>query len=136
MRNAVQSSIIETCEDNYANIYNGVREGYSGGYRAEKSGIWTESLDAGDIYGRIDKRLKSHDEGGEHIKYSNGAEEYTISGLQAEITNTPFAPSKQNAKQMTCFAEIDLKVPLSFGWQSLPPMRTHLSIKGGYTPKF
>lgn len=136
VRNAVQSSVTETCEDNYANIYNGVREGYSGGYQITKAGFWEETLDTGDVYARLDRRLKARDEGEDHVKYTGNTVEFRLSGLQAEITNAPFAPGTQNTRQMICTAEINLEVPLSFGWKSLPPMEQHLSVKSGYTPKF
>ena len=136
VRDAVQSSITEACEDNYANIYDGVREGYSGGYCTTKNGTWLATLDTGDIYARLDRRLKTHGEEDGHVKYTGNEKEFKIFGLQAEITNAPFAPNVQNNQQMTCFAEIDLEVPLSFGWGNLPPMSTHLTIKSGYTPKF
>ncbi|HEX3018020.1 MAG TPA: hypothetical protein VHP31_09230 [Caproicibacter sp.] len=136
VRDAVQSAITETCEDNYANIYNGIREGYSGGYK-RNGDKWEENISAGDVYSRLDDKLRTHEEGGCHVKYSGETVEYRLSGLTAQITNAPFAPKNTEEKnQLTCSAEIDLEVPLSFGWQFLPPMKIHLPIKGGYTPKF
>ena len=52
VRDAVEDAIISTVNDNYAGVYHGVREGYSGGYMPYGEGEWEETLDEGDIYGR------------------------------------------------------------------------------------
>ncbi len=53
------------------------------------------------------------------------------------IKNAPFAPSNtDSANKFLSEATIELEVPLSFGWESLPPMRITLHVKAGYTPKF
>lgn len=53
VRDAVEDAIISTVNDNYAGVYHGVREGYSGGYMPYGEGEWEETLDEGDIYARI-----------------------------------------------------------------------------------
>ena len=50
IRDAVQEAIVSTVNDNYDDVYHGVREGYSGGYYPSGGG-WDESLDYGDVYG-------------------------------------------------------------------------------------
>lgn len=136
VRNAVQSAVTEICEENYANIYNGVREGYSGGF-AVSNGHWSENVSAGDIYNLLDKKLKTHVEGDCHVKYTGDTVEFRISNLMAQMTNAPFAPTgTAGGQQLTCLTQISLEVPLSFGWKNLPPMKVDLSITSGYTPKF
>ena len=51
VRDAVQEAVISTVNDNYDDVYHGVREGYSGAYQP-LAGDFEESLDYGDIYGR------------------------------------------------------------------------------------
>ena len=57
VRDAVQEAVISTVNDNYDDVYHGVREGYSGAYQP-MAGDFEESLDYGDIYGRLDALLK------------------------------------------------------------------------------
>lgn len=37
VRDAVQAAITQVCTDNYDQLYNGLREGYSGGYKLQNS---------------------------------------------------------------------------------------------------
>ncbi|MEN3005999.1 hypothetical protein [Dehalobacterium formicoaceticum] len=136
VRDSVQSSIISVATTNYDEVYNGMREGYSGGYTLQGS-QWDESLDIGDIYGQLDSTLGLTRQSGRHVKYAGETLEYSVWGLNVDIKNAPFAPS--NADSVDKFlaeATIELEVPLSFGWESLPPMRITLHVKAGYTPKF
>ncbi len=66
VRDAVQSAVIAAANDNYDDVYNGVREGYSGGYALSGS-TWEDSLDYGDIYDRLDRTLGLQKNGGGHI---------------------------------------------------------------------
>jgi hypothetical protein len=136
VRDAVQSSIISVATTNYDELFNGLREGYSGGYTLDGDN-WDESLDIGDIYGQLDSALGLTKQSGKHVKYAGEALEYSIWGLDVDIKNAPFAPSNTNsADKFLAEATIELEVPLSFGWESLPPMRITLHVKAGYTPKF
>lgn len=135
VRDAVQAATVETCEEQYADIYDGTREGYSGGY-SRKSGSWSEALSPADVYARLDTGLGTRTDGGSRVKYAGSDVNYRLSGLSAQITNAPFAPSGEDADQLTCTAEVDLEVPLMLHWDGVPPMRIHLIVKGGYMPKF
>jgi hypothetical protein len=47
------------------------------------------------------------------------------------------APSNINGiSQLTVEGTVDIAVPLSFGWEHLPPMQIKMKLKAGYTPKF
>ncbi|HWR57061.1 MAG TPA: hypothetical protein VN462_11155 [Negativicutes bacterium] len=136
VRDAVQSSIISVATTNYDEVYNGLREGYSGGYTLDGD-YWDESLDIGDIYGQLDSTLGLTRQSGKHVKYAGETLEYSLWGLDVDIKNAPFAPSSAGAAdKFLAEATIELEVPLSFGWESLPPMRITLHVKAGYTPKF
>lgn len=56
VRDAVQAAVISTVVENYDEVYHGIREGYSGGYQPMAEDFY-ESLDYGDIYGRLDSIL-------------------------------------------------------------------------------
>lgn len=67
VRNALQSAVISVATENYDEAYNGLREGYSGGYwlTGEK---WEENLDYGDVYEQLDLLLGTEAAGGYHKK--------------------------------------------------------------------
>ena len=136
VRDAVQSSIISVATTNYDEVYNGLREGYSGGY-ALSGATWDETLDTGDIYGQLDRTLGLARHGGRHVKYAGDTLEYSLWGLDVEIINAPFAPTDpESAGKFLAEATIELEAPLSFGWSFMPPMRITLHVKAGYTQKF
>jgi uncharacterized protein YjdB len=130
-RDSVQTAITQICTDNYDRLYNGLREGYSGGYQLSDTN-WTENVTAGDLYEKLDKQLGTSD----GIKTTGGKTEYRISDLSVHINNAPLAPTdKDGVQQFTGTATYTLTVPLSFGWQSLPPMVIPMTVTAGYSPK-
>lgn len=136
VRDAVQSAVISTVNDNYDGVYQGVREGYSGGYKPDSSS-WSESINYGDVYGRLDKTLGLRDENECHVKYAGKAVEFKLSGLSVNIRNAPLAPSDpKNARAFLADTSILLDVPVSFGGKSLPPMRINLKVQAKYMPLF
>lgn len=136
VRDAVQSSVISTVNDNYDDVYHGVREGYSGAYQSF-AGEFEESLDYGDIYGRLDDLMDLRYAGGYHVKYAGDDEEFRLSGLSVDLNNMPLAPgSPNNANGFLADAAILLEVPVSFGGKTLPPMRINLRVQAKYMPLF
>ena len=133
VRNALQASIISVSTGNYDEVYNGLREGYSGGYK-RSGGSWDEWLDEGDIYAELDSLLGLNSS---HEKISRGKIEYSLVDLKVNIKNSPFAPT--NPIFMGKFeaeAKITIEVPLSFGWNAIPPLKLIINTTAGYTPKF
>ena len=57
VRDAVEDAIISTVNDNYAGVYHGVREGYSGGYMPDGDADWETAVSEGDIYTHLDATL-------------------------------------------------------------------------------
>ena len=131
VRDAVQSSIISVAIQNYDDVYNGLREGYSGGYELDSNGNWKSKVDEGAILSNLSDVLGLRN--GE--KYLGSQLEYTISNLDINILNTPLAPSG-NSKKFEAEAWLTLEVPLSFGWNKLPPLKIRMKVNAGYTPKF
>jgi hypothetical protein len=136
VRDAVQSAIISVAVGNYDDTYASLREGYSGGYENKGAGF-SEKIDLGDVYSRLDKLLGLKVTGGKHVKDISGVMEYSVSNLAVTITNTPLAPSDpDSAQKFLADATIFLEVPLSYGWSALPSMQMTLECTAGYTAKF
>jgi len=137
VRDAVQSAVISTVNDSYDNVYHGVREGYAGAY-VPSANDFEESLDYGDVYGRLDDLLGLQSSGGYHVKYAAGdAVEFKLSGLSVDLDNMPLAPgSPDNAHGFLADATIRLEVPVRFGGKLLPPMRINLRVQAKYMPLF
>lgn len=136
VRDAVQSSVISVVSDGYDDVYHGVREGYSGAYQPI-DGDFEESLDYGDIYGRLDDLLGLRYEGDYHIKYAGEVVEFRLSNLSVDINNMPLAPgSPDNANGFLADAAILLEVPVYWGGKTLLPMRINLRVQAKYMPLF
>lgn len=135
VKDALQSAVISTSVDNYSNVYDGIREGYSGGYRFSGNS-WKTAISTGDIYGRLDELLGLKNSGGKHAKISSDSVEYSVYGLSVNVDNAQFAPSSEDIPQFSATSFLTLEVPLSFCGNLLPPMKVELCVKSKFTPKF
>ena len=130
VKEAVQDAIVVVVNDNYANVYHGVREGYSGGYTSDGSGF-EATVD------ELDRVLGTHSEGGAHVKYAEGVLEYKITGLQVTIRNAPLAPSDpRNVQRFEADAMVTLEVPVRFAGKVFPSLRMRLKVQAGYIEVF
>ncbi|SHH58904.1 hypothetical protein [Sporanaerobacter acetigenes] len=133
VRDAVQSAVISVSTENYENVYSSSREAYSAGYKYdENEEEWKENIDTGDVYKKLDDLLGLEKDGGYHVKKIDSEYEYKLSNLKVEIINSPL---KSNDK-FSAETFINLEVPLSFGWEHLPPMKIRLKVKSEYMAKF
>ncbi|EGD45789.1 hypothetical protein Cpap_0156 [Ruminiclostridium papyrosolvens DSM 2782] len=136
VRDALQSAVISTINENYDNVYNCIREGYAGAYMPNGT-EWADSTDYGDIYSRLDKALGLKSENGFHVKYSGKKQEFILSGLSLDINNPPIAPyEKFNTNSLLANAEIKLEVPVSFAGKALLPLQIKLRVQARYMPMF
>lgn len=136
VRDAVQTAVISTVNDNYDDVYHGVREGYSGAYQPIAEDF-EESLDYGDIYDRLDSILGLSYSGGYHEKRTSDSKlEFRVWGLNVDIRNAPFASGDQSSARFEADSTIMLEVPVSFGGKLLPPMCIKVKTSAGYTPRF
>lgn len=136
VRDALQDAVISTVNDNYDDVYHGVREGYSGGYQP-LADDFEESLDYGEIYGRLDTILGLNQSSGYHIKTtSDGKVQFKIWNLDVDIRNTPIASGDIPNSRFKVDSTIMLEVPVSFVGRLLPSMRIKIKMSAGYTPKF
>ena len=139
VREAVEDAVISTVNDNYAGVYHGVREGYSGSYVPFGEGSWEEDLNEGDIYNYLDETIGTRLSGGRHIKYADTgtAMEFAIDSLQVTLRNAPLAPSDPaHAQRFEADAIVRLEVPVRFGGRILPSMWITLKVQAGYTEVF
>lgn len=134
VRDAVQSAIISTVSDNYADVYHAVREGYAAGYQPSGEGF-ADSVNYGNLYGRLDSILGTAASGHEHIKYAAGEVEFKVYDLSVHIDNTAFAPSAP-AEQFTASGWITVEVPVKYAGKLLPPMKIRMKVVAAYTEIF
>ena len=120
VRDGVQQAVVAVMTTNYDEAYNGLREGYSGGY-VRSGNQWVERLDYSDVYHRLDQLLGTRRQGSYHVKaqtQETGGYEYRLSGLFVEIIR------------------VTIEVPFSFGWGFVPPLRMEIRTRAAYMPKF
>ena len=130
VREAVEDAVISTVNDNYAGVYHGVREGYSGSYVPFGEGSWEDYLD---------ETIGTQLSGGRHVKYADTgtAMEFAIDSLQVTLRNAPLAPSDPaHAQRFEADAIVRLEVPVRFGGRILPSMWITLKVQAGYTEVF
>ena len=77
VRNALQESVISVATTNYNEVYDGLREGYSGGYFMTGD-CWEETLDYGDVYTRLDRLLGTNPDAAYHVKWQGNGYEYRV----------------------------------------------------------
>lgn len=138
IKESIQSAVISLSIENYDNIYSSSREGYSGGYKyIDEKNRWEEMFHTEDLFNKLDELLDLRIEEDHHVKVVNGEYEYKykLSDLEANIFNTPFAPNS-NGDVFEADSYISLEVPLSFGWEDLPPLKVRLKVKSEYIAKF
>ena len=136
VRDAMQSAVISTVNDNYDDVYHGIREGYAGAYQPIAEDF-EESLDYGDIYGRIDRILGLTESGRYHKKSTDGGKlEFQIWDLSVDVRNAPFAAGDQKSSRFEADSTIMLEVPVSFAGKILPSMQIKVKNTAGYIPKF
>lgn len=135
IRNAVESAVVSTVVANYDETYSQLREGYSGGYVYQDT-AFTESIDTGNIYTRLDSLLALTENGNEHIKQrGDGTVEYSISNMQLEFENTDYAPGSA-AKNLNATVYLDVKIPVRYGGRTIATLAPTMRVKASYAPKF
>lgn len=134
VRDGLQQSIITVATTNYDETYNGLREGYSGGF-VLSGDLWQENLDYDDVYYRLDKLLGTTSQGGYHVKALENGFEYRLSDLRVSILNTPLTPGNAN-QNFEADVRVTIEIPLSFGWDAVPPLTMEIRTRAAYMPKF
>lgn len=133
IKDAMESAVISTVNDNYNEVYHSVREGYAAGYEPDGEGF-AASVDYGDIYGRLCFLLGLEEDGDGYVRINNGGEkEYRLSGLQVSIPNTAIASS---GGTFYADASITMEVPVRFAGKIVSNMSIKLKVRAAYKEKF
>lgn len=133
IKDAMESAVISTVNDNYNEVYHSVREGYAAGYEPDGEGF-TASVDYGDIYGRLCFLLGLEEDGDGYVRINNGGEkEYRLSGLQVSIPNTAIASPRGT---FYADASITMEVPVRFAGKIVSNMSIKLKVRAAYKEKF
>ena len=134
IKSALESAVLSSVVGNYDEAYSQLREGYSGGYVYSDEGF-SESMDEGNIYARLDELLVLREIGDEHIKYVGEMKEYSISNLRTEMQNADFAQGNAE-KNLNITALADVTIPVRYGGRDLLPIKYTLKVQASYMPKF
>lgn len=127
VKDAFEEAIISVVNDNYNEVYHCVREGYAAGYEPNGDETFYESLDTGDVKGRLKNLLGMKENGSYLEKINNGSEkEFSISEIDVHIHNAPMVRSDEDF-----YAEgtLKLKIPIRFVGKILTELPIRLKVK-------
>lgn len=134
VRNALQSSVITVATENYNETYNGLREGYSGGYVLDAD-AWVEIVDTADVYQRLSQTLGTNEtDTTYYVKGTADKYEYKYSDLEVVIENIPI--QSDSSDNFEADVSIFIEVPISFGFNQIPDMKMTLKTKAKFSPQF
>lgn len=143
---AVERSVIGVATENWANVYQGVREGFAGGHTKEESlDAWTAVLSKNDIMKETQNMLELEYEGGKYVKKKDDGEIlYTINPttMEAIIKNVPISEdgvySVGTGKGLIVEVSYDMDVSwaTSITGTDATPIRTKRNVQVQYRPKF
>ena len=133
VKDAMESAVISTVNDNYNEVYHSVREGYAAGYEPY-GGSFVSSVDYGDIYSRLCFLLGLEEEGEGYVRIGNDGEtEYRLSGLSVSIPNTALGGG---GGAYYADASIKLEVPVRFAGTLITDMSIIIKNRAVYREKF
>jgi len=61
--------------------------------------------------------------------------EYRLSDLRVSILNTQLTPGNAN-QNFEADVRVTIQIPLSFGWDAVPPLTMEIRTRAAYMPKF
>ena len=115
IKDAMESAVVSVVNDNYNEVYHGVREGYAAGYEPDDTGFLEE-------------------DGNSYVRYNNSGElEYRLKNLSVDIHNTALASP---GGTYYADAEVTMEVPVRFAGKILSNMSVRLKVRAAYREKF
>ncbi len=133
IKDAMESAVVSVVNDNYNEVYHGVREGYAAGYEPNDTGFM-ESLDYGDVYGRMCSLLGLEEDGDGCVRRNTaGRLEYRIKNLTVNVHNTALA-----SPGGTYYVEagLTIEIPVCFGGKIVSNLSIPLRVRAAYREKF
>ena len=133
VKDALESAAIAVVNDNYNEVYHGVREGYDAGYEPDDTGFM-ESLDYGDVYGRMCSLLGLEEDGDGCVRRNTaGRLEYRIKNLTVNVHNTALS-----SPGGTYYVEagLTIEIPVCFGGKIVSNLSIPLRVRAAYREKF
>lgn len=133
IKDAMESAVISTVNDNYNEVYHCVREGYAAGYEPDGESF-AASVDYVDIYSRMSFLLGLEEDGDGYVRINNGGEqEYRLSNLSVSIPNNALGAG---GGSYYADASIRLEIPVRFAGKIITNMSINLKVRAAYTEKF
>lgn len=132
VRDAMQNAANNASTQNYYNAYPGEKCGCSGAYSIDDDGNWADNSGDGNIEDSIDNTLGLTIDGGEHIKWDSGEQQYSISNISVSVNNPPLGSAGSGFKICVKYMlKINIVV---FGIST--PITVPQSVNAGFTQKF
>ncbi|MCR4597455.1 MAG: hypothetical protein K5678_00310 [Acetatifactor sp.] len=132
VKDAFEEAVISVVTENYNETYHCVREGYAGGYEPTGAGFY-ESLDLGDVRGRLSGLLGLTPEGDALVKKVDGQTEYRVSGIATSVQNTHL---RTGGEKFTAQGELLLEIPVRFEGREVYAIPIRIAVKALMREKF
>lgn len=133
IKDAMESAVISTVNDNYNEVFHSVREGYAAGYEPYGESF-VSSVDYGDIYSRLCFLLGLEEDEDGYVRIGNDGEtEYRLSELWVSIPNTALGGE---GGSYYADASIKLEVPVRFAGRLITDMSIIIKNRAVYREKF
>lgn len=132
VKDAFEEAIISVVTENYNETYHCVREGYAGGYEPTGSGFY-ESVDVGDVRGRLSRLLGLKTSGANLVKEEEAREEYRIGEIAVTVKNTHL---RSGGEKFSADGELMLSLPVWFNGRKVFTIPIRLKVRALMREKF
>ena len=133
VRDAFEEAMISVVTENYNETYHCVREGYAGGYEPTGYGFY-ESVDLGNVSGRLGNLLGLTTSGGKLVKVNDhGESDFEISEINVSVSNTHL---RTGGEVFAAEGTLLLEIPLRFEGRVVFRIPIRLKVKARMREKF
>ena len=127
VRDKFEDAIISMCVDNYAKMYQPIREGNAASYGYNGS-RWLQQNNATERY--IRAYLAEAMSSGEIMQCD-------ITAMTFDVTSADLAPTDvDTAQKYSINGTLTIRIPYRFAWDDLAPISMQLSVKSQWRAKF
>ena len=133
VRDAFEEAMISVVTENYNETYHCVREGYAGGYEPTGYGFY-ESVDLGNVSGRLGNLLGLTTSGGKLVKVNDyGESDFELSEIEVSVSNTHL---RNGGEVFSAEGTLLLEIPLRFEGRVMFRIPIRLKVKARMREKF